>query len=346
MTEAAPDTASEAASEAARQTRTARERWLDPAWRSAAMAWVENELARLGRSIVGPVEQPHLRPWSTALSVPTDDGGTVWFKAAGPGNAYEAALLERLASWGTRAIVVPLAVDADRGWILLPDGGTRLRDTLDGGPGLEPWTRILGEWANLQRALAPRAGDLLAAGVPDRRPTAMSDQLAALIDDPLAGLAPADRARLHALEPAFAAWSEELEASGVAASLQHDDLHDGNVFVGQDGDRFFDWGDASVAHPFGTLLVTFRSIGSRGLGDGASERLALMRLRDAYLEPWTDRHTLAELAAIVPLAMRVAIVGRALSWRRALAGIPADDHGEWSGAIGDWLLELFEPTPL
>jgi len=26
--------------------------------------------------------------------------------------------------------------------------------------------------------------------------------------------------------------------------------------------------------------------------------------------------------------------------------VPADDHGEWAGVVGEWLLELFEPTPL
>jgi hypothetical protein len=71
----------------------------------------------------------------------------------------------------------------------------------------------------------------------------------------------------------------------------------------------------------------------------------LTQLRDAYLEPWTASHTRAELAAAVPLAMRVAIVGRALSWQRALTGVPAEDQGEWTGNIGGWLLELFEPTP-
>lgn len=333
------------ATEAARQTRTARERWLDPAWRTSVLGWIEDELGRHGRRITGPVEQPHLRPWSTALSVPTD-GGTVWFKAGGPGNAYEAALLDLLGRWGTASVLAPLATDAARGWLLLPDGGTRLRETLGGEAGVGPWTRILGAWADLQRTLAPRAAELLAVGVPDRRPAVMPARLASLIDDPDAGLDPAGRERLYALLPTYTAWCEELDAFGIAASLQHDDLHDGNVFVGADGDRFFDWGDASVAHPFGTLLVTFRSIASRGLGDPDAERGALMRLRDAYLEPWTDGHTRVELAVAVPLAMRVAIVGRALSWQRALTDIPADQHGEWAGVVGEWLLELFEPTPL
>ena len=334
-----------AAAEAARQTDTARSRWLDPDWRATALAWVEEELARLGRRVSGPVEQPHIRPWSTAMSVPTD-AGPVWFKAGGPGTAYEATLLERLGRWDTRGILAPLAVDPGRGWLLLPDGGTRLRETLDGGPGVEEWVRILRGYAAIQRELAPRAAELISAGVPDLRPGSMPARLEALIEDPEVGLSATDRRRLEGILPAYVDWCAALESTGIDPSLQHDDLHDGNVFVGPGGDRIFDWGDSSIAHPFGTLLVTFRSIADRGLGSGRPETRPLTRLRDAYLEPWTDRHTRTELAEAAGLAMRVAIVGRALSWQRSFAGIPANDHGEWTGNVGGWLLELFEPTPL
>jgi hypothetical protein len=333
------------ASEAARQTETARARWLEPAWRTAALGWVEEQLARRGLAITGPVEQPHLRPWSTALSVQTRDG-LVWFKAGGPGNRYEAALLDALARWRTPNILEPIAVDVDRGWLLLPDGGTRLREMLDGGAGLESWERVLGEWANMQRELAPRAAELVAAGVPDRRPDVLAREFAVLIDDPTVELETADRDRLRALLPNYARWCVALDAIGVEPSLQHDDLHDGNVFVGPDGDRIFDWGDASVGHPFGSLLVTLRSIADRGLGGVDAERRALIRLRDAYLEPWTGEHSRSDLAAAVPLAMRVAIVGRSLSWKGALTGIPPHDHGPWSGYAGGWLMELFEPDQM
>ena len=52
----------------------------------------------------------NVRPWSTVLTVPTATG-PVWFKAAGPGTAYEARLLRELAGWGTRMILEPLAVE-------------------------------------------------------------------------------------------------------------------------------------------------------------------------------------------------------------------------------------------
>jgi hypothetical protein len=328
--------------EAALQTQTARTRWLDPEWRSTVLTWIEDQLGSRGREVTGTVEQPHIRPWSTAMSVPTE-GGLVWFKAGGPGNRYEARLLDALARWRAPGILEPLAVDPERGWLLLPDGGTRLRDTLDGGPGVEAWLRILPEWAELQRDLEPRVDELVAIGIPDLRPSSLPDRLAELVDDPWVSLPADDRARLRDLLPTIATWCAELAAAGIASSLQHDDLHDGNVFVGPDRDRFFDWGDSSVAHPFGTLLVTLRSIDSRGLGEPDALTRALARLQDAYLEPWTASHTRAELAVAVPLAMRLAIIGRAMSWHRALSGIPPDDQGEWAGNVGGWLMDLFEP---
>jgi hypothetical protein len=332
------------AAEATRQTRTGRARWLDPAWQMDVLAWIERRLAEHGMAIRGPVTQPHIRPWSTALAVPTS-AGQVWFKAAGPGTIQEAGLLEAMVRLRTPGILEPLALDPDRGWILLPNGGPRLRDVADDRPGVDHWLRILPEWAQMQRRLAAHVEELLTRGVPDLRPTVLPDLLATLADDPEAVLSADERARVRALVPAYTGWCAELDASGIEPSLQHDDLHDGNVFVGEGVDRIFDWGDASVAHPFGTLLSTLRSIASRGLDDEPANVKArtLDRLRDVYLEAWTDGHSLESLRRIVPVAMRVAIVGRSLSWKRSLVGIPMDDRGDWADRVGGWLTELFEP---
>jgi hypothetical protein len=315
--------------------------WRDPDWHAQALAWVDDVLVDAGRRVVGPVEQPHLRPWSTILKIPTDEG-LVWFKAAGPGTAYEVALYGPLARWASPYVLTPLALDIDRSWLLLPDGGARLRDRVEGGPGIDHWLRILPEYADLQRRLEPRVADLLHLGVPDLRPSSMPARLAALIEEPTVGLTDAHRDRLRALEPSYAERCSWLAASGVGPTIQHDDLHDGNVFVGEAGDRIFDWGDAVVAHPFGTLLATLRSIASRA-GEGR-DPATQARLVDAYLEPWTDRHSRAELDATVVAAIRVATVGRALAWQRALAGVPPHRHGDYAGAVADWLLELSEPN--
>ncbi|MFG1886303.1 phosphotransferase [Micromonospora sp. NPDC049051] len=328
---------------------TPRAGWADPGWRDAALDWIGERLGRHGRRIVGPVE-PRVRPWSLVWRVPTD-GGDVWFKANNPGTRYEAALLAALARLAPGRVLDPLAVDADRGWSLLPDGGRTLRDALGGDRSLlARWEQVLPEYAELQRAVAPAAGELLALGVPDHRPEALPELFEALLEDEESllsgtedGLTAEAHERLRAHRPAFAEDCRRLAGSGVAPTVQHDDLHDGNVFVAGAGYRFFDWGDASVAHPFGTLLVTLNSVADAfGLPEGDP---ALARLRDAYLEPWSEGHDPATLREAARLAVRVTRVSRALSWRRALRGADPG-RAEYAAAVPGWLQELFAPDPV
>ncbi|MGW4501135.1 phosphotransferase [Micromonospora sp. NPDC004336] len=323
--------------------------WTDPHWRDTALGWIGDRLGRHGRRVVGPVE-PRVRPWSLVWRVPTD-GGDAWFKANNPGTRHEAALLAALARLAPARVLDPIAVNVERGWSLLPDGGRSLRDALGGDRDLlTRWERVLPEYADLQRAVAPRAGELLALGVPDHRPEALPELFEALLDDRESlllgaadGLDVEAYGRLRAHRDTFAEQCRRLADSGVAPSVQHDDLHDGNVFAGDDGHRFFDWGDASVAHPFGTLLVTLNSVADAfelPAGDPA-----LARLRDAYLEPWSDRHDRATLREAARLAVRVTRVSRALSWRRALVTRdPA--RARYASAVPGWLTELFEPDPV
>ena len=328
-------------------------RWFDPQWRAQAESWVADRLAEHGRSVSGPIEQPHVYPWSTVLRVPTAEG-PVWFKANSVGTAYEVALLRRLARWCPDRVLVPLAGDEEAGWLLLPDGGQTLRQADAGVTSFDHWVTVLVEYADLQRTLAPRAVEMVAAGVPDLRPAALpghltdllADEDALLVDRP-DGLAAEQLRGLRELEGQFARWCEELAGTGIAPSLQHDDLHDGNVFVPYGGSgpyRVFDWGDASVAHPFTTLLVTLRVVAYRlELPNGAPE---LLRLRDAYLEPWTGEHDRATLLAAVDLALRTGPVGRALSWRRSLIGATEAARARHGEGIPGWLVELGAPTSL
>lgn len=274
-----------------------------------------------GCTPTGEVEA-RVRPWSSCWRVPTADG-VVWLKANAPGTAYEAQLYRTLVEAGAPHVLTPLAVDAERGWLLLPDGGPTLRTHLDRDPDPSRWEQLLPKYAQLQRHLEDR----VLPGVPDCRPGRMP----ALLDELLTNLPVEHRDELEALRPRYAEWCEELATSGISATVQHDDLHDGNVFS---TDVVFDWGDAALAFPFSTMLVTLRSVRSRW------PDLDLVRLRDAYLEPWTDTHSRAELELLTLLATRVGKVGRAAAWQRALIDVP--DPGEHAEAAPGWLEELLE----
>ena len=293
----------------------------DPGFPDAALAWV----AEQGLEPLGP-PQLRVRPWSSCLRVDTSSG-VVWVKAAGGGSTYEPRLLQALAAYGAPHVQRPLAVDLGRAWVLLPDGGPTLRQRLDREPDLGLWEQLLPRYAELQRAVEHR----VLPGVPDLRPS----RLPGLLDGLLSTVPVGPLAELRALQPRFAEWCIELDGADVLPTLQHDDLHDGNAFSSL---VVFDLGDASVAHPFSSLLVTLRSVAARwSLEPGAPE---LERLRDCYLEAWTDVHDRDELELLALLATRVGKVGRALSWQRALVDEPGSPDAE---AIPGWIEELVEP---
>ncbi|MFG1838193.1 aminoglycoside phosphotransferase family protein [Micromonospora sp. NPDC049175] len=322
--------------------------WSTERWQAGARSWVDAQLSRVGRRVTGPVE-PRVRPWSLVWRVPTDDG-PVWFKANNRGTVHEAVLIATLAGLTPERVLTPIAVDAAQGWSLLPDGGESLRDVLARDPDLAHWERALPGYAALQLATAPRADELVALGVPDHRPDVLARLLAELLDDrgslligAEGGLGPDLHERLWAELPSYAERCRRLADLGIPATVQHDDLHDGNVFAGPDGYRYFDWGDASVAHPFGTLLVTLRSI--RFATELAADDARLARLRDAYLEAWTDRYDRGTLVEAVDLAINLGAVSRSLSWRRALDTVDAS-RAEYADAVPGWLAELFSASPL
>lgn len=316
--------------------------WLDPDWQAESRDWVARRLAGLGRPATGPLTPVRVRPWSVVMRT-TTTAGFAWFKATSTGARYEASLVEALATMAPDAVLTALAVDTRRGWLLTADAGPTVRDTLGERPEPGQWAGLLTAYAELQLRLQPYADDLLALGVPDLRPARMPAVLAGLLDDPpvRTGLGAQRLAAVRGLAPAYADWCAELAADGIGASLQHDDLSDGNVFPAGDGYRFFDWGDACVAHPFASLLVALSVVGHRcGL---PPRDPALLRLRDAYLRPWAQGHDRARLERSCRLATRVARVGRALAWQRALHGpglAPEDDH---RSAVWEWLGEL--PAP-
>ena len=277
-------------------------------------------------------------------------GGWVYFKAPAPGGAHEPGLMTLLGRRWPKRVPTPLGCDAERGWMLLPDRGPTLRDSLAGADGLQSWERLLPLYAEIQLASAEETETLLELGVPDRRLAGLPGLLEELLEDDVSlcmgldgGLSPDERAAMRTLLPEFGERCHELDAMPNAAALEHGDLHEGNVLVDGDSYWLFDWGDSSVTHPFFSLLVTCNTQVDDFAGPQGQERIA--RLRDAYLEPFTEHTPAHSLRAIFRTALWVGHVGRALDWRHMLRGAGAG-ASEWQPSVARWLRRWMERRPL
>ena len=106
---------------------------------------------------------------------------------------------------------------------------------------------------------------------------------------------------------------DELASYGVAETLQHDDLHDGQVFVKDGRNLILDWGDAVVSHPFFTMSVTLEGGVAWGLDDVADSE-DIWPYVDSYLARYApDRPELRD--AVPPRCGWAGCAGRSTTRR-------------------------------
>ena len=294
--------------------------WTDPGWLAEARSWIDAQLDRHCIELTGEIEQPHVRPWATVLRLPSS-AGNLWFKANHPSLAHEAGVVALISRRRPDLVPELLAADLERGWMLMSDGGERLREVITRERDLSRWLELLPQYAELQIDLAADADGLVVLGAPDRRLAALPDQFEALGRSPEHG-------------PLVHDWCERLGAYRIPETIQHDDFHDGQIFVRDGRYLFFDWGDACVSHPFLTLAVTLRF--AAAATKQAVHYPPIVALRDAYLEPWSDRASTQELREAAELGRRIGEVSRTLTFyavARAYPGVLDSYPGGFAGSL-------------
>lgn len=245
----------------------------------------------------GELELLRTRPWSALVRVPTADG-LVWFKESAPCDGYEPALTQLLEA--RRPDCVPHVVAAEGPRMLTADAGPSMRVLLDEARPAPSWDEIVALYAEFQLELAAAVDELLGLGVPDSRPDTLGH--------PVRGPLP--------------------------LTLIHEEVHDGNVHVRDGRPVFIDWAETSVSHPFAGMTNTLRIVGwPAGWKPGGKE---ILRLRDAYLEPWTQFGPIKELREIFAEAYALGALARAGTWDRVVAPLGGGLRDEYAQNAEAW----------
>lgn len=318
--------------------------WVQPFWLEQASQWIDYILDQQEIKRVGAIAQPRIRAWSTILQIPTHSGN-LYFKAVIPDLAYEAALTQALFLWFPDCIPQILAIDQQRGWLLMTDGGIKLRDVLKTTDDIQYWESLLPSYAKLQQESAQSVDELLGMGVCDRRLAILPTQFQALLDDEDAiglnhanGLTLDEYQQLQNCFDRVVCMCEQLATFGIPETLHHGDLHDGNIFILNDRYRFFDWGDSSISHPFFSLHNTYHSL-KRDFNLN-TDSVWFKRLKSSYLKAWIDDEPAEQLELAFDLAQQLAPIPAALRWLPVLSSMDAATRNRYAGAVPELMREL------
>lgn len=303
-------------------------------WLGEVTTWIIDTVVALRAGAITRIEPVRERPWGAVLRVTTADQ-TMFFKAEGLGSRHEPAVLARLAGRWSSLVPDVLAVESARSWFLMADHGRPMWDVLDGPAQVALFEWLLPLYAELQASTVPSVESWVHMGAPDRRMHVLPELLDRLLAGEMwGGRLPIDhhqRQALDAVLPRFRLVCDELSAASFAATLDHGDLHGGNVLIDGSGRRLADWGDSCVTHPFSSLFVTYQlAITRLGPSDRAA---AILRLRDSYLEAWTAAGPPKSLRRSFTLAVWVAHVSRALDFVHMLEGSTQELTTEWQENI-------------
>jgi hypothetical protein len=322
--------------------------WMDDEWRTEVLAWVDMACEAYSLKRIGALQDATSSFRAKHLRVPTDSG-ILFFKAVAPGQLFEPPVTAAAATLVPDRLVMPLAIDPERGWMLSPDYGATL-DGLATTP--ELWVRALGALGALQREVVDSEEALFDAGlqiqdpawIPEEFNNALTLHASLPADHPL-GIPARDAdhafAALKDIEQACA----QLIAGPIPLSLEHGSFDRRRVFAPTDdksAPRILNLGDAHWAHPFASLARPLERmrIDFRATADDPRILAAI----GAYLSAWDDYGSPDELYGLVAPALRISPLHTHETWLQLLADADEPQLRRWAPKVLEPLASLATAT--
>ena len=270
---------------------------------------------------------------------PTTEGPT-WFKANCPGLTHEGSLHAELARLGGGFVDPPIAFHAGHGWLLTRDRGPTLAER--GEVTLDQWCALVEEAARLQHHVAG-SPHVQGTGLADCSPATVLARFEALLDRYASSPPshpchlPGDQlATLQAARPQLEAAVAVLTSATLPVTLNHGDLHPGNVLMVDRKPRLFDFADSQWA-------AAPEVLGAAWGWPVHRTKHPWRQVFDAYREVWSDLITAGDFDELVAAAMVTLPVNRSFTWTYAVAGASDADLAEWGDAPVSHLRHVLEP---
>jgi aminoglycoside phosphotransferase (APT) family kinase protein len=306
--------------------------WFRRGWYDEVDAWIDAELAGRGRARTGPTVPRKVWSFSAVLEVPADPT-PVWFKGSSRHFHAEPALTRLVAGMLPEHAPPLIAVDEDRGWLLMEEMAGADEEQAEAPPtGLGVAAGRIA--ATLHLRSLDHLEDIEALGVPVRGVVetmhAFDEVLATSVE--LDQLTAEELAAARGARDDLRAAADELASMGLPETLIHGDLHPGNVALDGDSLVLYDWSDAAVSHP----LLDLAHLSHRLPDDEAAQAHA------AYAEVWRSAYPDVDYDRALLLAAHVNAAFQVVSYEQIYRAQEDASYWETKGVVARILRTLPE----
>lgn len=317
--------------------------WAQPGWFSEASEWIEEQLVKLEYKQIAPVE--YIRNWSlsSVLKVKTT-GGNLYLKQAStclPLFCDEPIVTAKLASLFPEHMPTVISIDCQHQWMLLADFGKPIGNNVS----LKIKQDIYSLFAQIQIRAIQQRNYLLDVGCLDRRLEILQSQIEPLVNDKnaLSELSAAEIEQLHTLAPYLKNLCSQLAIYKIPETLVHGDLHLRNVARYRNNYLFFDWTDSCISHPFFDLFELFIESKQKsflGRLNSLWQQKSKNRLRDQYLNQWSEYESKERLLEAWNIAKPLAMLHHAITYQNMIHNLEARTKQEVNRALPYLLREI------
>jgi tRNA A-37 threonylcarbamoyl transferase component Bud32 len=309
-----------------------------PAESADAIEWATRTLEQSGTKKVACVTPVRIRPWSSVYRLhETPGSGSIYLKVPHSAFRLDGHVMGFLGRELGGPVPEILDIRDGTGDFTMRDCGRPLRDIINEGGNPRRATDIIRSYSRMQVNAVGRINDLKALGVPEITLASMPEALLALtvsgVLEHTEGMTREDIDSVRQSLPLVAELCRRLETYRIPSSIEHGDLHDNNILVGDASMAVSDFGDATIAHPFFSLacfLYSFRNKHADIL-DGAT----LDALRQAYLEEWLSFGTMEFLESAFRITDMLSPIRFALGFARLKAVLTKEQMAPYQGYIAE-----------
>lgn len=231
-----------------------RPEWGRSGWRFEAEAWIQCCFEDLPGAIES-IETLSVWNVSCLLKIRVSERD-YYFKASPnfPCFVNEGRVMNGLAALAPEVVPNPLFVHDTKNWMILEDLGDPLESN---DP--EMLAIILSAMGRVQIQAVQQMPALKSLKLPTSNLPDLLVEIKEMIDCEEArdGLTATEQQKLRAALPTIEGMVEELQAYSLPLSLNHGDLHGGNVIIREEQLIIFDWTWASITHPFFDLILLY-----------------------------------------------------------------------------------------
>ena len=277
-------------------------------WIEDAQQWIQSSIHHHEVIFTGEVRQLNGGGAFCLLRLGTRFGPAYWIKGVGEPNDHEFAVTSFLAKHCPEYLPRIVAMRSDwNAWVMEEFGSS-----LHNSGSLDDFKRAVYRLADLQKQLAGKSEELLAARCADHRTEVLSSHIDEIIDyldgamvqQTSTKVPPLSTSRLHEIGVVLHHACLKLEELQIPDTLIHNDISPGSILGNGTDCVFTDWCEAYVGNPF----ITFEQFCVHAARKTDEPELWVRNLKSVYRSCWMGILTEHQIDGALQVSPLVAVL--------------------------------------